>query len=573
MSIRTKHVGVAFILGVAVSLVHLGAAADVSGHWVFSSQIAIGHDLAAVTLEATGDGIKGRYFGLLGQDMTVSGSMSGDRVMLVLSGEWPMDGSPLDVILTGSLSRDSGVGTLAIGTTVVGTWSARRPAPGEDLTPQAKVSVDYHQEHPGKSRMITPADLPAAGPALTLANADRIVPRPSDAWPKAPPGFEASMYADGLDTPRKMVTAPNGDVLVAESHRGEVKLFRGLGPDGKAAAVSTFATGLDRPFGIAFYPAGSTPEYVYVANTGSVVRFPYTNGDLVARGVAETVIADLPSGAEVVGGGHWTRDLAFSLDGRVLFVSVGSFSNAEGTEREVRRANVLTYSPDGHFGGVFASGLRNPVGVAVHPVTGQLWCTVSERDLFGDDLVPDFITHVEPGGFYGWPWFYIGGHWDPRYEGVHQELKARVLVPDVLLQAHSAPMTLTFYDGQLFPSSYNRDIFVALHGSWNRSIRTGYSVVRLDLDGSRPGAYEDFLTGFVTHDGRPWGRPVGVTVAGDGALLVSDDGSGAIWRVVYTGRRWRTKDLASVKPRREATKPARVARGGARAELLRRGPG
>jgi glucose/arabinose dehydrogenase len=533
MSIRAKHVGVAFALAVAVSLARLGATADINGHWVFSSEIAIGHDLAAVTLEATGDRIKGRYFGLLGQDMTVSGSMSGDHITLVLSGEWPLDGSPLDVILQGSLSGDSGFGTLAIGTTVVGTWSARRPVPGEDLTPRAKVSVDYRQEHPGTSRTITPADLPAAAPALTLANADRIVPRPSDGWPQALPGFEVSLYADGLDMPRKMVTAPNGDLLVAESRRGEVKLFRGLGADGKARTVSTFAAGLDRPFGIVFYPVGSTPEYVYVANTGSVVRFPYRNGDLVARDAAETVIPDLPSGAEVVGGGHWTRDLAFSLDGGTLFVSVGSFSNAESTAREIRRANVLAYSPDGHFRGVFASGLRNPVGMAVQPVTGQLWCTVSERDLFGDDLVPDFITHVDPGGFYGWPWFYIGGNWDPRYQGVHEELKERVLVPDVLLQAHSAPMTLTFYDGVLFPPSYNGDIFVALHGSWNRSIRTGYSVVRLDLDGSRPGAYEDFLTGFLTRDGRPWGRPVGVTVARDGALLVSDDGSGAIWRVVY----------------------------------------
>jgi glucose/arabinose dehydrogenase len=534
MSSRTS-ITVALFLVASASLANLGAVPGIDGHWVLSSQIAIGHDLATVALQETGDGIQGRYFGILGQDMPVTGSRTGDRVALVLSGEWPLDGSPLDIALTGSFLGESGSGRLAIGPVVVGTWSARRLYPGEDLTPKAKVSVDYRQQHPGKARLITRADLPASTPALTLADADRIVPRPPNAWPKAPPGFEVSVYADGLDMPRKIVTAPNGDEFLAESRLGEIKVLRGTGVDGRASVISTFAAGLDRPFGIAFYPAGATPQWVYVATTGSVSRFPYANGDLVAHGAAEVVIDNLPTGADVVGGGHWTRDIGFSVDGQVLFVSVGSFSNDNDSEHEVRRANVLAYSPDGGSERIFASGLRNPVGIAIQPGTGHVWCTVSERDLYGDDLVPDFITHLEPGGFYGWPWFYIGGNWSPRHQGAYPELRATVLVPDVLLQAHSAPMTLTFYDGQLFPASYAGDLFAALRGSWNRSIRTGYSVVRLDLDGSRPGAYEDFLTGFVTHDGRPWGRPVGVAVAGDGALLVTDDGSGVIWRVAYRG--------------------------------------
>jgi glucose/arabinose dehydrogenase len=534
MSIRLHHIGIGVMLAAMFSS-NPGAIPEIGGHWVFSSQVAIGHDLAVIILEDTGTGIKGRYFGILGQDRPLSGTSSGEGVTLVLSGEWPPDGTPIEVTIAGSLSGDSGSGTLKVGTTVVGSWSARRPRPDENLTPHAKVRVDYRHEHPGKSRVITPTDLPAAGPALTLANARRTVPRPPDAWPQAPPGFEVSVYADGLDMPRKIVTAPNGDVFLSESRLGEIKVLRGVGGDGRASTTATFAAGLERPFGIAFYPVGSTPQYVYVATPGSVVRFPYANGDLIARGVAEIVIPDLPTGADVVGGGHWTRDLAFSLDGQTLFVSVGSFSNDDDSAREVRRANVLAYTPNGRFDRIFASGLRNPVGIAVEPGTGQLWCTVSERDLFGDDLVPDFITHLEPGGFYGWPWFYIGPQWDAKYQGIHPELKDSVVVPDVLLQAHSAPMTLTFYDGRLFPSSYQGDAFVALHGSWNRSVRTGYSVVRLDLDGSKSGAYEDFLTGFVTHDARPWGRPVGLTVTLDGALLVTDDASRVVWRVVYTG--------------------------------------
>ena len=221
-----------------------------------------------------------------------------------------------------------------------------------------------------------------------------------------------------------------------------------------------FATGLDRPFGIAFYPAGPEPKYVYVGNTDSVVRFPYKNGDTKASGEAETIVKDIPSGDEEVGGGgHWTRDLEFSPDGKTLYVSVGSRSNVNDDAREKRRAVILAFDPDGKNERVFASGIRNPVGLATHPRTGQLWTSVNERDGLGDHLVPDYITHVEEGGFYGWPWYYLGPNQDPRHKGKHPELKDKVIVPDVLLQSHTASLDMTFYDGSQFPKEYRHDAF------------------------------------------------------------------------------------------------------------------
>jgi glucose/arabinose dehydrogenase len=373
---------------------------------------------------------------------------------------------------------------------------------------------------------------------LTLANRPKIIPRLPDTKPRAPEGFRVSLYTDGFDYPRKIQTAPNGDIFLTESHTGEIKILRGVGPDGKTATVSTFATGLTQPFGIAFYPPGPAPSYVYVANTGSVVRFPYINGDLRARGDPEVVISDIPAGGMLVGGGHWTRDLAFSKDGGELFVSVGSWSEDEDSPKEVRRADVLEYTPDGQFIRIYASGVRNPVGIAIDPNSGQLWCTTNERDMEGNDLVPDFITHLEQSGFYGWPWFYIGNHYDPRHQGEHRELLGKVISPDVLLQAHTAPLAMTFYSSCQFPDEYQGDIFAAAHGSWNRAIPAGYEVVRVHLrNGIADGEYEDFLTGFITEQGEVWGRPVGVTVAQDGSLLVSDDVSKTVWRVTYDDER------------------------------------
>jgi glucose/arabinose dehydrogenase len=277
-----------------------------------------------------------------------------------------------------------------------------------------------------------------------------------------------------------------------------------------------------------------------VGNTNSVVRFPYKNGDLKATRPSELVISDIPSGGWLTGGGHWTRDLAFSQDGKRLFVSVGSASNVDDVDThrdEYHRANILVATPEGKNETVYASGIRNPVGIAIQPETGILWTSVNERDKLGDNLVPDYITHVQERGFYGWPWFYIGGNQDPRHAGKHPELKSKVIVPDVLLQPHNASLELTFYEGSQFPKEYKGDIFAAEHGSWNKAVRTGYEVVRVPLrDGKADGEYEDFLTGFVLPNGDVWGRPVGVAVANDGSLMVTDDGSKSIWRVSYGGK-------------------------------------
>ncbi len=400
--------------------------------------------------------------------------------------------------------------------------------------------TDYRGQHPGAVHKITPSDLPQPQSTESAVNPPRVVPRPRDAWPQAPRGFKVELYAGGLERPRLIRTAPNGDVFVAESYAGRVLVLRGIDNSGKAEQKQIFAEGLNRPFGIAFYPPGQTPEWVYIANTDSIVRLPYRNGDVKARDASQT-IAHLPSGAgHLGGGGHWTRDVAFSADGKKMFVSIGSYSNDDDTDnnaRERNRADVLEFNPDGSGERVYAYGIRNAVGIAIQPGSGQLWASVNERDDLGDDLPPDYITHVQAGGFYGWPWFYIGGHPDPRHAGKHTELKDKVVVPDVLLQPHIASLEMTFYEGAQFPAEYRGNIFATEHGSWNRGKRAGYEVIRVPLkNGRATGEYEDFVTGFVTSEGQVWGRPVGVAVAKDGSLLISDDGSGSIWRVSYSGK-------------------------------------
>ncbi len=396
---------------------------------------------------------------------------------------------------------------------------------------------DWTTDAPGLRRKLTIDDLAKPFDTPSANNFPRPSARPEGAMPQAPRGFSVSEFATGLQNPRKIVTAPNGDIFLAESMPGRIKVLRDTGSSGKAEKKENFATGLARPFGIAFYPPGPNPTHVYVGNTDSVVRFPYQNGDLKARGPAEVIVKSIPSGRERVGGGgHWTRDVVFSRDGKILFVSVGSRSNVEDDASEKRRADILAFDPDGSNERIYAYGIRNPVGLAIQPQTGQVWASVNERDGLGDHLVPDYITHVEEGGFYGWPWYYIGSHQDPRQKGKRPDLKDKVIVPDVLVQSHSASLCMTFYTGQQFPPEYRQDAFAAEHGSWNRARRTGYKVIRVPFkDGKATGEYEDFLVGFVTPEGNVWGRPVGVTVAKDGALLVSDDGSNIVWRVAYTG--------------------------------------
>jgi glucose/arabinose dehydrogenase len=420
--------------------------------------------------------------------------------------------------------------------------------------PQAPFT-DFRFEQPGKTRKITAQDLPAPYVTDSAANGPQVVARPRDAWPKAPAGFSVQQYAGGLDNPRLIRTAPNGDVFLAESSSGKIRVFRGITGDGKTEHASIFATGLNQPYGIAFYPPGNNPQWMYVGDTDSVVRFPYKNGDLKASGPAQHVV-DLPHT-----GGHWTRDVQFTANGKKMFVAVGSGSNVDDpdtTPNEKNRANILEFNPDGSAMRVYAYGIRNAgAGLAINPKTGELWCSVNERDGLGDNLVPDYITHVTEGGFYGWPWWYIGGHQDPRHEGKHPELRDKVIVPDVLLQPHNASLEMTFYEGTQFPAEYRGDVFASEHGSWNRSVRTGYEVIRVPLHQTSraSGEYEDFVTGFVVDNGHVWGRPVGITEAQDGSLLVSDDGSNSIWRISYTG----TDSQKSTRERKHASHDAKSA--------------
>jgi glucose/arabinose dehydrogenase len=427
---------------------------------------------------------------------------------------------------------------------LAGASIAPAASQSEPLTGSAAFG-DWHTDKPGLARHIRPTDLPKLGATVSTANMSHVVPRPAAAVTQVPAGFKAELLAEGLSGPREMRTAPNGDIFVAETRAGRVRALR-LSEDGsKLVKNEIYAGRLNQPFGIAFYPSDH-PQWVYVANTDSVVRFRYRDGDLKAADKPATVVADLPHA-----GAHSTRDIVFTKDGKRMLVSVGSASNdAEGikgspsddpesapgasSSYEARRADVLSFKPDGTDATIFATGIRNCVGLAVHPDTGDAYCSTNERDGLGDDLVPDYVTRVREGAFYGWPWFYIGNHEDPHHAGERPDLKNKVTVPDVLIQAHSASLGLTFYNGNAFPAEYLGDGFAAEHGSWNRAKHTGYKVIRIRMkDGVPTGEYEDFMTGFVVNDSDVWGRPVGVTVTHDGALLVSEDGNGTIWRITH----------------------------------------
>lgn len=409
----------------------------------------------------------------------------------------------------------------------------------------------WQDDRPGTWRLILPKDLPKPSPAESVSNSADRVTAPEDAAPLLPEGFSAYRIASGLRGPRVVRVAPNGDLFVADSRANRLLVYR-LDESGAVTEQSVFASGLSQPYGIAFYPS-DRPRWVYVANSGSIVRFPYEEGDMSARGEPEEVVADLPTG------GHWTRDIAFSPDGGTLYVSIGSLSNvAEAIAAQLEvdakvwademplgalwgseegRAQVRAYDPNGGNGRVVATGLRNCSGMAVQPQTGALWCVVNERDGLGDNVPFEYATTVTDGAFYGWPWYYIGSNEDPRHQGARPDLAGEVTIPDVLLQAHSAPLGITFYEGDRFPADYKGDAFVTMHGSWNRGTRTGYKVVRLKFENGRPtGAYMDFMTGFVLSDASVWGRPVGVAAAKDGALIVTEDGSGTIWRITYDGK-------------------------------------
>ena len=450
-------------------------------------------------------------------------SASGTRLGKIME-NWPSFApSRRAILLTASLIFAISTGT-----------SAER---GTLLTGKA-VMGDWTTDAPGVRRKITVDDLPSLGSNVLAINPPHVARRPADAQLHVPPGFKIDAYASGFRNPRFLLTAPNGDVFVTESRANQIKGLRDTKASGKPDVTEVFAErDLNKPFGIAFYPPGDDPQFLYVANTDGVIRFPYRNGDLKARGPAEKLGVQLSGGAaHLRSGGHWTRDIVFSPDGKKMYVSIGSRSNDSDNAAEADRARIFEFNPDGTNRKVYAWGIRNAVGIAFRPGSDALWMSTNERDELGNDLPPDYVSSVRPGGFYGWPWFYIGNHPDPRYKGKHPELADKVIIPDVLVQAHSATLNLCFYTGDQFPAEYKGDIFAAFHGSWNRTKRTGYKIVRVPFDhstGKAVGEYEDFVTGFVTPNGNVWGRPVGITVAKDGSLLFSEDGNGTIWQVSY----------------------------------------
>lgn len=360
---------------------------------------------------------------------------------------------------------------------------------------------------------------------LRTDNYPLVVTPPANFQPLVPPGFKVSVFARGFTEPRWLAVAPNGDVFVADSAVGEVVVLHDPQRQGSAQSREIFANHLNLPFGIAFHD-----DYVYVANTDEVQRFRYDPRTSKRLGNAEHVL-DLPGMGY---NQHWTRSLAFSPDGQKLFVSVGSNDNIS-IESDSRRAAILVADPDGRNMRVFASGLRNAVGIGFDRESGQLWAAVNERDDLGDDIPSDFFTHIIEGGFYGFPYSYIGSHVDNRVAS-RPDLVAKALVPDVLLGAHVAPLQLVFYQAQQFPAKYWHGAFITEHGSWNRHTRSGYQVVFIPFRNGFPaGAPTPFFSGFVPDPAGKdvYGRIVGVAVQTDGSLLISDDGGKLIWRVSY----------------------------------------
>ena len=382
-------------------------------------------------------------------------------------------------------------------------------------------------EEPGMRIRIDPADLPEPYATPSEGNSPDTVPIPNPVPLRAPAGFAVNLFAGDLDHARWLAVAPNGDVFLAEPSSDQITVLRDADGDGKAETRLTFADGFARPHGLAFHDG-----HLYVADTRRVWRIAYADGDLRARGKTEPVTGKDSLGSD---DGHWTRNIAFSPDSSRFYVAVGSNSNLG--EEPLPHASVQEFQADGSGQRTFASGLRNPVGIAFYPGTDDLYVVVNERDGLGDELVPDYLTRVEDGGFYGWPYAYLGPHPQPKFAKRRPDLVERTLAPDLLFRSHSAPLGLVFYDATQFPEEFRGDGFVAMHGSWNAGVPRGYFVARVPFENGRPAAYyEVFLSGFRL-DGdktaKVWGRPVGLAIAKDGSLLVADDIADAIWRVSY----------------------------------------
>jgi glucose/arabinose dehydrogenase len=389
-------------------------------------------------------------------------------------------------------------------------------AAAEPATDQNSAALGHY--HIRADQLPPPYATPSAG------RPPRVGSPPAGATLHVPPGFAVNTFAaSGFEEPRFMMLAPNGDVFVADTGAGRVVILRDSNGDGVAEKRFVFAENLDGPFGLALWR-----DFLYVGNTNGVVRFAYKPGQTLATGEGQPVMS-LPSG------GHSTRNIIFSPDGQRMFIAVGSGSNDRAGEEPIRAA-ISVSNPDGSNRRVFASGLRNPTGMAFYPGTADLYTTVNERDSRGNDLPPDYMTSVHEGDFFGWPYAYIGPHPDPKNGKLRPDLVTKTRVPDVLIQAHSAALGLAFYNGTMFPVAYRGGAFIALHGSWNRDPLTGYKIVFAPFgDGKAVGSYDDFLTGWLPdpNDTRVWGRPVGLLVLRDGSLLISDDGAGKIWRVSY----------------------------------------
>ena len=373
--------------------------------------------------------------------------------------------------------------------------------------------------------------LPPPYATESKSNSSSMVPWPKDKIPVAPRGFTVTKFADGFENPRWTYIAPNNDIFVVESgtrtSKNQVIIFRDKDKDGKFETREVFLKGLNRPFGMLVLK-----NFFYVANTDGLYRYPYKNAPLKLDTKGEKIL-ELPAGGY---NNHWTRNLIANNKGTKIYISVGSASNVaeHGMEVEIRRANILEINPDGTGEKIYASGLRNPVGMDWNPVNNELWTAVNERDELGDDLVPDYITSVKQNGFYGWPYSYFGNILDPRLNGKGKDLAAKSIIPDVSVGAHTASLGLAFYDKESFPAKYKNGVFVGQHGSWNREKISGYKVVFVPFAKGKPsGKPEDFLTGFVANEEKAevYGRPVAVTVMNDGSLLVNDDSGNTIWKV------------------------------------------
>lgn len=359
----------------------------------------------------------------------------------------------------------------------------------------------------------------------SASNAPTVVSRPENAQLRLPAGFSIQDYAGGFERPRYMILGPSGEVLLTDSARkGRVFVLFDRDKDGKAEDRKALLEGLDRPYGLALWK-----DYLYVAETTAVRRYKYDAKNFTV-GAGELVV-DMSE----FGTGHWTRSILFNKAGDKFYLGIGSRSNVDAGEPDWRAA-ILRCNPDGKGCEIIAAGTRNPIGLDLEPVTGKLWAAVQERDGLGDDLVPDYFTSIQEGGFYGWPYAYIGPREDPRRKGEKPELVKKTIVPDVVLQAHVAVLDSRFYRGKQFPAKYQGGAFLAFHGSWNRAERVGYSVAFVPFKNGKPaGPVEDFLTGFMLDPTKRevWGRPVGLLEMPDGSLLVSDDGGNRLWRISY----------------------------------------